>query len=208
MEPVETFWCEPTGFARVTLRVFTGGDPRCPGRPGDYPLGHRATAVLFDTYQGAYDDDGYLKAVDPEEFDGNPTWPTVCDHCGAEPEWQRTVDLDRWYRSDRGQWTTDELPPGASFDATWLPWKGDDGVSLMVVVPPGGRINHWAVDGIASNCNLRDAADHRCWCRTGDPRAGTVHVSKDGCDTCTVGAGSIQTADWHGYLRHGRLVTA
>lgn len=44
---------------------------------------------------------------------------------------------------------------------------------------------------------------HRCWVRhgtVGDP----LQVDKNG-NTCAAGAGSIQNAGWHGYLKNGIL---
>lgn len=46
--------------------------------------------------------------------------------------------------------------------------------------------------------------DHKCWVRHGNPRAGDIHVDKNGA-TCAAGAGSILTPDWHGFLHHSVL---
>lgn len=235
MTDVDTFWCEPTGMARIALRRFTMGDYP-DGRFADdpdrserrmcaaaepyngYAPGCRASAVVFDVAPERRNAEGFLEVWDHGEFAGNPAWPTACEACG-EPftdDDSRAVNQESWYASPgRGLWVLADLPAGAMYDAFWYhdrrgstPWVGDDGISLMVVCPPGGVLYaHWCVDGPANNCT-RKGEPHHCWCRSGDPRAGDVNVTKDGCDTCTAGAGSIATADWHGFLRNGRLVVA
>lgn len=235
VEPIDTFWCEPNGLARVSLRRFTMGDYP-DGRYADdldrssrrmcaaaepyngYVAGCRAVAIVFDVAPERRNDEGFLVVWAPDEFDGNPAWPTACEACGEafSDDDGRAVNQEPWYVSPgRGQWTIADLPAGAMYDATWhhdkyrgpSSWCGDDGISLMVVCPPGAALHaHWCVDGPANNCTRKDEP-HRCWCRTGDPRAANVTVGKD-CDTCSAGAGSIQTADWHGFLRSGALLDA
>ena len=103
---------------------------------------------------------------------------------------------------------SEDLPPGAMFDAEYMHGshlgehllQGADGISLVVVCPDG---HHWMVDNESSNCSRKREA-HCCWCRHGDPHTGDVHVDKDG-NTCSAGAGSIQTGKWHGFLHHGYL---
>lgn len=72
---------------------------------------------------------------------------------------------------------------------------------LAVVTPDG---HWWDVDSRAKNCTLPNDKTHRCWVRHGEPP--NVTVDKAGA-TCSAGAGSIQTPDWHGFLRDGQLVT-
>lgn len=125
----------------------------------------------------------------------------------------KDVDQEQVYRRpDTGEeWTYDTLPPGAMFDAWWLPdvWKGADGIGLVVICPDG-RDHH--NDMRASNCTRHDDdpdyTRHKCWVRHGDPRAvpSTLTVDKNG-ETCQAGAGSILTLDWHGFIRNGQLVT-
>lgn len=89
-------------------------------------------------------------------------------------------------------------------------WNNDDGRHLIVQVPgkdadgnfTKGR--RWDVDNRCSNCTLPDDRTHRCWVRSGTPPQ--VDVAKNGY-TCSAGAGSILTEDWHGFLRNGKLIT-
>lgn len=223
MDPIRTFWCEATGFVRVSLRVFTfSADAVCPAQADvwtTYEPGHSASALLYEVAEAHRDENGYLPSQDAELFAGHPAWPTACEHCGAPvtDEWERIVDQDAWYKAPGvGQWILAELPAGAMYDAPWLPanWHGDDGIALTVTVPNGkGGAVPWHVDMEAGNCS-REGERHKCWCRHGDPRSDPVTVDKD-CDTCTAGAGSIGIGgsgdgnyDWHGFLRNGFLIVA
>ena len=102
--------------------------------------------------------------------------------------------------------TSRAVPAGALFHASWLEdfaeFRGADGIALVVRLPNG---HDWLVDSKASNCTRKDDKVHKCWCRHGDPRTGSLHVDKAG-DTCAAGAGSIQSGDYHGFLQHGYLV--
>jgi hypothetical protein len=239
MAPIQTFWCEPTGLVRVALRAFTFGDPgddiashiACPAvEPRDgYRDGHRAQRVALEAAPRRMTPEGFYEVWPVDEF-RDDQWPDVCDVCGdpVTDAWQRVVDQREWYRADGiGQWTVADLPPGAMYDAKWygsMGRTGPDGISLVVVCPPGALHSHWNVDGTASNCGLRTEPDglsneehiewearrrrHRCWCRSGDPRAANVTVDKS-CETCEAGAGSIAIgSEYHGFLRDGMLVDA
>lgn len=94
-----------------------------------------------------------------------------------------------------------ELPPGAVYHAEYMDEyrPGPDGKAICAVCPDG---HHWLIDSRASNCTLPDDDVHRCWCRHGDARDGTLHVDKVGV-TCQAGAGSIQTSKYHGKLENG-----
>lgn len=212
MDPVPTFWCEPNGLARVSLRVHS--DIACPAadQPPDtrYETHCRATVVLFDTAPVERDPDGYYPSIPAERY-ADASWPTLCATCGLARDWTPHVDQDPWYRSEgRGQWTDRELPVGAMWDAWWLPdrWKGTDGIGLSIMVPDGsGGAHQFLPDAEASNCT-RKGEDHKCWCRHGDPRTGPVTIDKT-CDTCAAGAGSILVhgdPGWHGYVRNGMIV--
>jgi hypothetical protein len=210
---VETFWCEETGYGKLTLRVFTWGDypeghehhrggadhDPCPAvEPyGDshYNSGHDAqSAPVFEVYPCIRDEDCFLP-VTPIDVVGleHPAWPTACDRCGApfvDDVWQRQVNLDPWYRADgRGQWTLRDLPAGAIVNACWMPPSrtAGDGLSLLVICPPGGTNGQWTCDGPSSKGGY--------WTRTGDPRVGPVTVTP-----------SILTPCYHGYLTAGYLI--
>jgi hypothetical protein len=112
----------------------------------------------------------------------------------------------RWY----GDVPWEEIPkdanerpvPGAMF---WMKFSGGHCSEheppcqhhLMAVTPDG---HWWDIDGRASNCSNRSDKRHRCWVRHGEPPH--ITVDKAGL-TCSAGAGSIQTDQWHGFLSNG-----
>lgn len=135
----------------------------------------------------------------------DPRWPKQCA-CGYEfkdtDPWQLFTDR-QYQRVDNGEvMTLRTAPPGAMWDAEWFhdyAWcAGPDGRSMMVVLPNG---NHWLIDGPANNCT-RPNEPHKCWIRHGEPPKLTV--DKNG-DTCSAGAGSIQSGNYHGFLQNGVL---
>jgi len=210
---VPVFWIEPTDRVRRRLRRFrfsnTGPESVCPAPFGSHnayaPFSEGKARREDDCW--SFDDDHEIPAHD------DARWPTKCDGCPymfrPEDEWQLFHDLI-YARTDNGEtMTLRDCPVGAMWDATWYPWKGPDGISLMVAVPPEGGPGHdtWSVDSRASNCTMPNDDVHRCWVRHGDPRKDprSVHVDKNG-HTCAAGAGSIQTRRWHGFLDHGELV--
>ncbi len=99
-----------------------------------------------------------------------------------------------------------DLPPGAVWHVKHYEdvpqWCGPDGLALVVRLPNG---HDWHIDGQCNNCTMPEDKVHKCWPRRGDPRAGTLHVSKDG-HTCAAGAGSILSGNYHGFLHNGYLV--
>lgn len=133
--------------------------------------------------------------------------------------------FDFYRRADTGEIgpflnpAPDRTPPGAMWWSDWLSewgfkramnypaWEGkphsyhpDAQGRCLFVATPGGI---WCIDSRASNCTLPNDNEHRCWCRHGD--APLITVDKVGL-TCSAGAGSIQSGDWHGFLRNGELV--
>lgn len=209
-----TFWLEPTSRVLNGLRRYASG-VACTG-----PMGYHNAMVFTGTSEARYNDQGVLLQVETATPHGDLRWPTHCV-CGYAfdvddtwQDWQERV----WTRTD-----TDEIrllrahvdadspipaaEPGACWDATWLHYPcyiGPDGITLMVRCPDG---HDWNVDSRASNCTLPDDNVHKCWVRHGDPRDCHVTVDKNGV-TCSAGAGSIQTPNWHGFLRDGQLVVA
>jgi len=202
MPDVQTFWTEPTEEVELSLRRFAwSSEDRCP--VNRY---HNAT-VRIGRAPVRMSEDGFLAAIHREEFDGDERWPLTCE-CGYvfvdDDQWQ--VNQHPYYRAADGrEWARNDLPPGAMFDAWWMSdfWRGPDGIALQVILPNG---NEWAVDARASNCSRPDEP-HQCWVRHGDPRTEPVTVDKEG-DTCSAGAGSILSGDYHGFLRAGVLVDA
>jgi len=175
------------------------------GRPGV----HNAITPIGDVPElgawGAFGDVG----DHPEE-----RWPTSCRDCGAAvPPVDRSVQVvgDSWnevtrqvfterlYDTESGVPEPGDLYYTSFHDPGHCPyWDNCDGRHLHGVVPNG---DHWDIDSRCSNCTLREDRLHRCWVRSGTPEDGTLHVGKGGL-TCAAGAGSIQTAGWHGFL-HG-----
>lgn len=127
---------------------------------------------------------------------------TLCPECGS-PEDLSGMSCPAVYDTEDG-----DLHPG---DMYWAPcefrltggvcwdWDNCEGQHLHVVLPNG---RHWDIDSRARNCTLKDDRAHRCWVRTGEPP--NITVGKNGL-TCSAGAGSIQAADYHGFLRNGQL---
>lgn len=191
MDAVKTFWLEPTGRYRAYLRVYC-------------PCGGETQRVVG-------------------EFEGNPVespapewdsiiWPANCDQChqplhfdldGDDPRHcTQVVGRPPLYTTPTGQVVAlNEAEPGAMWDATWRGPKGSDGRCLTVRLPDG---HDWCIDSRASNCTMPDDTEHRCWVRHGEPPE--ITVNKDGL-TCGAGGGSIQTANWHGFLTAGELVS-
>lgn len=205
MEPIKTFWVEPSGRVQIRLRIYQMGSVTpCTSAIHD---AKNVTDIEIDARLG--DEGRTLALIPPEEFEGNPLWPTECKHCGHpyDESWIRHVEQEPWYvDGDGNRWPADELPPGAMYDAFWMSdwWRGPDGIALQVMLPNG---HAWAVDAEANNCTRRGDRAHQCWVRHGDPKTEPVTVGKDG-ETCDAGAGSILSGDFHGFLRNGYLIEA
>ncbi len=213
----QTYWLEATDCVAVGLRRFRfssgSGMMTCEG-------GYHSALVFIGgepaEFRGHEDSERRTLAPRPAAPHDDPRWPRTC-RCGYEfddddtwQDWQELV----YQRSDTGEPVTlrthqasdtggpDPAPPGACWDAWWMPsyGRGPDGIALMVRCPNG---RDWHVDGEASNCT-RPGEAHACWVRHGDPRECNLTVGKDG-DTCAAGAGSIQAGDYHGFLQAGIL---
>ena len=201
---VQCFFLERTNdlFQR-SLRRSTWNNEK----QGDGPCrwGHDASAVQ-----------AHSVVIDPlEMYDDwrhdDPLWPKKCERCEYvfknDDKWH-LVKERLYIRSDTKKLTTiPEAGPGAMYYAPWLEkypeyWKGSDGHILMVICPDG---HTWNVDSRCSNCTMPDDNAHRCWIRHGTPP--NITVDKVG-NTCRAGGGSINTHNWHGFLRDGKLVTA
>ena len=205
---IKTFMLERTGLANRYLRRFKHSDEgKCVD--GSY---HQAKVFIDRVPVNLTYEDGmplYSVTTDPEEFEGDPRWPTTCTKCGygfeASDPYQ--VFWDQLYkRLDTEELITlRDAPPGAMWYAEWLEylesdnwWKGPDGRVLMCKTPGGD----WNIDGRASNCSMPEDNEHRCWVRHGTPPE--VTIDKNG-NTCAAGAGSIQCGDYHGFLQNGYL---
>ena len=97
-----------------------------------------------------------------------------------------------------------KLEPGCLYWNTDYPenyyWDNHKGPHLMAVLPNG---HHWCIDSRANNCTLPDDRLHRCWVRTGE--IPNITVGKGG-NTCSAGAGSILSGDYHGFLTKGEFI--
>lgn len=165
------------------------------GQCGDRGAHHSRQVVAETTPLGAWQPD--------IDF----SWaPTPCIACGAVYDGSET----RRFAGRPWKWSTEDgkLHPG---DMYWQPhyydqedcwparWTNCPGVHLSVVLPNGDK---WDIDSRATNCTLPDETTHRCWIREGEPPK--VTAGKAG-HTCSAGAGSIRSGDYHGFLRDGVL---
>lgn len=195
----------PTNKQRRSLRRYENAD----GHRSclDSKFGYHNARVTIGVFES--EDQFSSGSVEGSEFGAqypvtDERWPTKCEACGYlfkdEDEWQ-IFHESVWIVQDTGnEMTLHDAPPGAMWDAYWLHdhHTGPDGKCLIVKLPNG---NHWNIDGKASNCN-RAKDGHNCWTRKGVPPNLTVDNSGD---TCKVGAGSIGSGDYHGFLRAGEL---
>jgi hypothetical protein len=213
---VTCFWLEPTDRAEVGLRRYAPSngkpEPPCPREGGKWGY-HGALSILTDVLVAWsaerpagcshwFSDGGSRFGVPEFEFPGHgdPRWPAACE-CGyqftADDVWQDWFEL-LYQRADNGGLVRlRDAPDGAMWDATGYPWKGPDGRCLVVKCPGG---HDWVIDSRASNCTMPDDSEHRCWIRHGEPPR--ITVDKNG-PTCQAGGGSIQTENYHGFLRDG-----
>lgn len=154
------FIIQPTPFCRRSLRRYS--DAKCP--TGSI---HDMSVVIDEKVEGL-EEGGLLKG----DFSGDPRWPIQCA-CGYAfqevDHWQ--VRVDRLYAgSPDGKdyaLRDPDLPIGATWDADWLkdPWKGPDGLSLVVRLPGG------------SDFPMDMKMSGHSWSRTGIPPAVSVHPS-------------------------------
>ncbi len=204
---IECFMIKATDEVARSLRRYAGGS-KCPSKAKWI---HDASMPL-DTIQKPLQDakphtDGTLSGdLHPHD---DPLWPhtCVCGYVFAEDDtWQllenRMYAIAGGKQMSKRDWLKE---PGAMWDAPWYPWKGPDGLSLVVVLPNGLT---WNIDGPANNCTEADdyrQERHHCWTRSGTPPG--ITVGKADGPTCKVGAGSIKAGDYHGFLRDGRFTS-
>jgi hypothetical protein len=199
---VKCFLIEDSGFSKLTLRRYGGGD--CPG--GKFSC-HNAHSEQIARVPHRVGESRLIKNGPTEDFPkGDVRWPRHCE-CGYEFQDADSCQLftDTIYKDAAGnEYSLREPVPGMMWDAWWnhdVPtWCGPDGKSLHVVCPDG---HTWCIDSRCSNCGRPQDNVHKCWVRHGEPP--NITVDKNG-HTCSAGAGSIQTPNWHGFLRNGELV--
>jgi hypothetical protein len=200
MPPIRCFLLAPTTQVKVSLRRYSTFDDRCVNN-----WCHNAMAFVEVREELA--SDATRNATEEEKKAS--LWPTICQQCGKyqfrdTDFWQHFIE-SLYARTDTGEkMTLRDAPPGAMWYADWMlseghNWmKGPDGHCLMVKCPGGD----WSPDQRASNCDMPDDDNHKCWVRHGAPPI--VTVDKNGL-TCHAGAGSIGQPTWHGFLTEGVL---
>ncbi len=207
MSDIKLIWLEPTNQAERFLRRYAGAKGTlCPG-PYKY---HNSNIVLGVNTALFALNERYLESL-PVLSKKDKRWPTKCDYCGYvftdDNVWQHGQDL-LYFRSDGGDDVTiKKAPLGAMWDAWWYSdvHKAPDGMCVVLKTPGGD----WIVDGQASNCNAPKDLEHQCWPRTGNPKdpQGNPPLNVAGNGGCKVGAGSIKTNNYHGFLNKGYLRT-
>lgn len=186
MDGIKCFWLEATDLVSLELRRFAawqGKTHECVAGGFTY---HNATVKIGEAHKSLYP-----KGRGDHWHHEDVRWPTHC-RCGycftAEDQWQ-FIPNPLFRRKDTGAYLTEqEAGPGAMRHAAWLEKDRDykanpDGIILAVKLPDGVW---WLVDGPASN-------HPQGWDRIGTIPEVTAHPS-------------IQTANYHGHLKHGYLV--
>jgi hypothetical protein len=213
--PTKCYLLEPTERQRQKLRRYTrstGWDAEAKRSiyPNPCPIsgsGHDAETPIED---GAVKRSEHGAVMADRWPHDDPRYPTHCA-CGYAftdaDEYQLFVELI-FTRADTGEeMTIREAPPGAMWWCDWMgtAWHPQLGRMFCVKLPDG---TNWMPDTQANNCTMpedHDQAHHHCWVVTGElPH---LTISKDG-PTCGAGAGSIQSTNYHGFLRDGYLVEA
>lgn len=198
VDNVKCFMVEVTDRGVFSIHRFVQG--KC----GDYDF-HFATAKVRECTRAEYD--AHIRVEPPEVQRLLPK----CERCGSlfEPTRSNGSGFSPHYRRlDTGELgDLKSFGPGAMFYADYMEfreraegdntWVGPDGRALMVICPDGKT---WHIDSTAKNCTRKEDKRHKCWVREGVPPM--ITVGKNG-DTCSAGAGSIDTGTWHGFLRQG-----
>ena len=211
VDRIRCFLLEPTDLVRVYARRYSRENTPdcCPRYPGKYSY-HTRMVFLFEEPAERDEDKGYTtNGLKPELPHDDPRWPVACE-CGyvfqEGDSWQRFTEAV-WRRADNALETTlSQAPAGALWYAPWCDqFHRPQGPHVLIVKLPDG--SDWEIDGQSSNCGIpedRSQEKHHCWVIHGTPP--DITVDKNGV-TCSAGAGSIQTARWHGFLQDGYLIS-
>ena len=197
---IKVFYLKPTNRSRLYLRRFADGN--CPLIQGDYSYHNHMVYIGDDTAK---------KSMGDTHPHNDTRWPTACK-CGYKfknkDTWQLFSQLI-YKRHDTGEeMILKEAPVGACWNADWRAKGktypsfgiGEDGRCLYIKTLGGD----WCPDERASNCTLPHDSTHKCWCRSGSPEEGNLHIDKVGV-TCQAGAGSIMIGSYHGFCHNGYL---
>lgn len=205
MSRIACFFLQETNDVSVYLRRYT-----TTFKEGTCPLhnGYHNASIHIENEPVERSTRGYINnSGKPGPAHNDPRWPMSCA-CGyvfsEEDEWQRDTHL-LYKRLDTGE---EIILRNAPSGAMWYAWWFDDMYKpqlehCLVVKTPGNR--DWIIDGQASNCTIPDdkmQEKHHCWVLHGEPP--NVTIDKQGT-TCSAGAGSVQSGNWHGFLRNGFL---
>lgn len=179
---VKCFFLKETDLVRRSLRRFASNS-KCPGKAY-----HNRMVQLDAVHLPAGE-----TISEPNDFPRDHwLWPSHCE-CGyaftEQDTWQ--VFPERLYeRSDTGAYITLlDAEPGAMWYADWMIHEGSryfvgpDGHCLVVKLPD---CCDWVVDGPSTNGNG--------WTRSGEVPNVTANPS-------------IQTENYHGWLRNGELIS-
>lgn len=192
---IECFMLNPTDQGEISLRRYSSNS-KC----GTLYCHDASVIIGQDIFISEY----LGECINPQLDHNDKRWPNQCNKCNYQ-----FTDNDKWQhrwcrlyeRSDTKELTTTHnAPVGAMWYADWLPFKGEDGKSLMVKLPGGYE---WCIDSVANNCTKPNDNKHKCWPRRGTPPL--VTVNKSFGQTCSAGGGSIIVPGFHGFLRNGRL---
>lgn len=146
----------------------------------------------------------------PDEQIPTDNLPTVCKRCGAvrpEHEIDRRLFRKPLREAPDGMVVLEPAPGDCYYvehKYTVCEWDNCDDDHLTIVCPDGAW---WDTCSRANNCTMKNDRTHRCWVIHGDPRKGERPTSDKNGHTCAAGAGSIQTARYHGFLVNGVLRT-
>ena len=196
---IKTFWLEPSGNIRRSLRIYESADKPCTAE-----MSYHNAALPIDEIPVSYDEEGYVNNRTDWDFT-DPRFPTVCK-CGwiFTNKAQKQLFIEELYTCKASGIITTlrEASPGAMWNAWWMKSLGlnlQDNMFLAVICPDGQQ---WLIDSRASNCTMKEDNIHKCWCRHGVPP--NITVDKNG-NTCQAGGGSIQTGKYHGFLQNGEF---
>jgi hypothetical protein len=193
---VVCFLLVPTSKALRILRRYRGTDPdpssRCPS-----PHGYHDASVTSRVVNVHRDRGGSIRAIPDRRRPGDPPWPAACE-CGyvfRVQDHRQVHEWLLWERADdrtirytlRAGGDTDVAPPGAMWDATWMPssFRGPDGHAWTVRCP---NWLDWPIDAVATGGGR--------WTRTGEAPNLTVNPS--------INIGSDLNR-YHGFLTGGSL---
>lgn len=195
------FYIEKTGRAkRYARRYHSSSDESEKCDKSGY--GYHNIMIFIDEIQEETNPEGYIHTT---ELPAGTIFPTHCS-CGYEftdKDAKQTFQESLYVNKETGEETTLEAAkPGAMWDGWWYSdmFKGNDGRCLIVKLPNG---RDWIIDSRASNCTKPEDTTHKCWPRSGTPP--NITVGKEFGNTCSAGAGSIMSGDYHGFLRNGYL---